>query len=97
MYLNFISYFLIFLGLYGFLFVSNNLISLLISLELMLLGLNVLFVLSGIFWNDIFGELIALNILGVTAAEAAIGLALIVIYYRFQGSIRLIKINNLKI
>ncbi len=63
----------------------------------MLLSLNILFVLSGILWDDIFGEIIALNILGVTAAEAAVGLALIVIFYRFQGSIRLNINNNIKI
>jgi NADH-quinone oxidoreductase subunit K len=94
--IKFIPFFLFFFGLYGFLFITNNMILLLICLELMLLSLNILIVLASIFWYDIFGELFVLNILGVTAAEVAIGLAIIVIFYRFQGSIKLITINNIK-
>jgi NADH-quinone oxidoreductase subunit K len=94
--INFVPFILFFFGLYGFLFIANNMILLLICLELMLLSLNILFVIATIFWYDIFGELLVLNILGVTAAEAAIGLAIIVIFYRYQGSIKLITINKIK-
>jgi len=59
----------------------------LIAIELMLLASNLLFVAFSVYLDDIFGQLVALFVLTVAAAESAIGLAILVAYYRLRGSI----------
>jgi NADH-quinone oxidoreductase subunit K len=66
------------------------------SIELMLLAVNINLVSFSIYLNDLTGQIFAIFILTVAAAETAIGLAIIVIYYRNSGTIRVQEINKLK-
>jgi NADH-quinone oxidoreductase subunit K len=66
------------------------------SIELMLLAVNINLVSFSIYLNDLTGQIFAIFILTVAAAEAAIGLAIIVIYYRNSGTIRVQEIDKLK-
>ena len=66
------------------------------SIELILLAVNINLVSFSIFTQDLTGQIFALFILTVAAAEAAIGLAIIVVYFRNKGSIRVENINSLK-
>ena len=74
----------------------KNIIVILMCIELILLAVNVNLVSFSIFINDLTGQIFALFILTVAAAEAAIGLAIIVVYYRNSGTIRVEEINKLK-
>tara|TARA_Y100000310_G_scaffold100127_1_gene97980 strand:+ start:204 stop:515 length:312 start_codon:yes stop_codon:yes gene_type:complete len=84
------------IGLVGIFLNRKNIIIILMSIELILLAVNVNLVSFSIFINDLTGQIFALFILTVAAAEAAIGLAIIVVYYRNSGTIRVEEINNLK-
>ena len=84
------------IGLVGIFLNRKNIIIILLSIELILLAVNINLVSFSIFINDLTGQIFALFILTVAAAEAAIGLAIIVIYYRNSGTIRVEEINNLK-
>jgi NADH-quinone oxidoreductase subunit K len=66
------------------------------SIELILLAVNINLVSFSIFTQDLTGQIFAMFILTVAAAEAAIGLAIIVAYYRNKGSIRIEDISSLK-
>ena len=66
------------------------------SIELMLLAVNINLVSFSIYLGDIVGQIFAMLILTVAAAEAAIGLAIIVSYYRNKGSVRVEEINEMK-
>ena len=66
------------------------------SIELMLLAVNLNFVFFSVYLDDIIGQLFALLILTVAAAESAIGLALLVVYYRVRGTIAVEYINLIK-
>ena len=68
----------------------------LMSIELILLAVNYNFILFSVYLNDISGQLFSLFILTVAAAESAIGLAILVAYYRVTGSITIKYINFLK-
>ena len=74
----------------------KNIIVILMCIELILLAVNINLVSFSIFLNDINGQVFTLFILTVAAAEAAIGLAIIVIYYRNKGSIRVEDIHGMK-
>ena len=66
------------------------------SIELMLLAINLNFIVFSVFLDDVLGQLFALLILTVAAAESAIGLALLVVYYRIRGTISIEFINLMK-
>ena len=66
------------------------------SIELILLAVNINLVSFSIYMNDISGQIFTFFILTVAAAEAAIGLAIIVVFYRNSGTIRVEEIENLK-
>ena len=83
-------------GVVGIFLNRKNIIVILMCIELILLAVNVNLVSFSIFINDLTGQIFALFILTVAAAEAAIGLAIIVIYYRNSGTIRVEEINKLK-
>ena len=68
----------------------------LMSIELMLLAVNLNFLIFSVYLDDIMGQLFALLILTVAAAESAIGLALLVVYYRIRGTIAVEFINLMK-
>ena len=84
------------IGIVGIFLNRKNLIVILMCIELLLLAVNINFVSFSIFLNDLNGQIFTLFILTVAAAEAAIGLAIIVAYYRNTGSIRVEDINSLK-
>ena len=84
------------LGMIGIFLNRKNVIVILMSIELILLAVNINLVSFSIFLNDLSGQIFTLFILTVAAAEAAIGLAIIVVYYRNSGTIRVEEIDNLK-
>ena len=83
-------------GVVGIFLNRKNIIVILMCIELILLAVNINLVSFSIFINDLTGQIFALFILTVAAAEAAIGLAIIVVYYRNSGTIRVEEINKLK-
>ena len=84
------------LGLFGIFLNRKNVIIILMSIELMLLAVNINFVAFSTHLNDLVGQIFALFVLTVAAAEAAIGLAILVVYYRNRGSIAVEDINMMK-
>ncbi len=84
------------LGILGIFLNRKNVIVILMSVELMLLAVNINLVAFSSFLGDITGQIFAIFILTVAAAEAAIGLAIIVVYYRNRGSIAVEDINMMK-
>ena len=84
------------IGVIGIFLNRKNVIVILMSIELILLSVNINLVSFSIFLNDLSGQIFTLFILTVAAAEAAIGLAIIVVYYRNAGSIHVEDINTLK-
>ncbi len=84
------------LGIIGIFLNRKNVIVILMSIELILLAVNINLVSFSSYANEITGQIFTLFILTVAAAEAAIGLAIIVSYYRIKGSIRIEDINEMK-
>ena len=84
------------IGVVGIFLNRKNIIVILMSIELILLAVNINLVSFSIYMNDLVGQIFTLFILTVAAAEAAIGLAIIVIYYRNYGTIRVQEIDKLK-
>ena len=84
------------LGVFGIFLNRKNVIVILMSIELILLAVNINFVAFSAELGDLAGHVFALMILTVAAAEAAIGLAILVIYYRNRGSIAVEDVNSLK-
>ena len=84
------------LGVFGIFVNRKNVIVILMSIELILLSVNINFVAFSSYLGDLTGQVFALLILTVAAAEAAIGLAIIVVYYRNRGSIAVDDINMMK-
>ena len=84
------------IGVIGIFLNRKNVIIILMSIELILLAVNINLVSFSVFSQDLTGQIFTMFILTVAAAEAAIGLAIIVVYYRNKGSIRVEDINSLK-
>jgi len=74
----------------------SNILIILMCIEMMLLSLNLNFIVFSVYFDDLYGQLFSLFILTVAAAESAIGLAIIIIYYRLRGSILMNQITVLK-
>ena len=91
-----VSLILFLLGIWGIFLNRKNIIIMLMSIELMLLAVNLNFVLFSVYLDDLMGQLFALYILTVAAAESAIGLALLVVYYRVRGTVAVEFIHLLK-
>ena len=85
-----------FLGIIGIFLSRKNIIVILMSVELILLAVNINLISFSVFSGDIIGQIFTMLILTVAAAEAAIGLAIIVIFYRNIGSIRVEDIHQMK-
>lgn len=83
-------------GVTGIFLNRKNIITLLMSIELILLAVNINFVAFSVMLNDITGQIFTMFILTVAAAEAAIGLAILVIYFRNRGSIAVEDINLMR-
>jgi|MGYP001251733741 NADH-quinone oxidoreductase subunit K len=84
------------IGIIGIFLNRKNIIVVLMSIELILLAVNINLVSFSVFFNDLIGQIFTLFILTVAAAEAAIGLAIIVAYYRNTGTVHVEEINSLK-
>ncbi|HUN48616.1 MAG TPA: NADH-quinone oxidoreductase subunit NuoK [Stellaceae bacterium] len=84
------------LGIFGIFLNRKNVIIILMSIELMLLAVNINFVAFSAFLHDLVGQIFAMFVLTVAAAEAAIGLAILVVYFRNRGTIAVEDINLMK-
>jgi NADH-quinone oxidoreductase subunit K len=84
------------LGVFGIFINRKNIIVILMSVELILLAVNLNMVAFSAHLSDLQGQIFALLILTVAAAEAAIGLAILVIFYRNRGSIAVEDVNQMK-
>ena len=84
------------LGVFGIFLNRKNVIVILMSIELILLSVNINMVAFSTHLNDIVGQVFALLILTVAAAEAAIGLAILVVFFRNRGSIAVEDVNMMR-
>jgi NADH-quinone oxidoreductase subunit K len=84
------------IGVLGIFLNRKNIIVILMSIELILLAVNINFVAFSSFLGDLVGQVFALFILTVAAAEAAIGLAILVVYFRNRGTIAVEDVNMMK-
>ena len=84
------------LGILGIFLNRKNIIIILMSVELILLAVNINFVAFSAYLGDLVGQVFALFILTVAAAEAAIGLAILVVYFRNRGTIAVEDVNVMK-
>ena len=84
------------LGVFGIFLNRKNLIVILMSIELILLSVNINFVAFSSFLGDLVGQVFTMFILTVAAAEAAIGLAILVVFFRNRGSIAVEDVNVMK-
>ncbi len=84
------------LGIFGIFLNRKNVIIILMSVELMLLAVNINLVAFSAHLHDLVGQIFAMFVLTVAAAEAAIGLAILVVYFRNRGSIAVEDINMMK-
>ncbi len=84
------------IGIIGIFLNRKNVIIIMMSIELILLAVNINLVAFSHFLNDLVGQVYALVVLTVAAAEAAIGLAILVVYFRNRGSIAVEDINLMK-
>ncbi|PLK25044.1 NADH-quinone oxidoreductase subunit NuoK [Porphyrobacter sp. TH134] len=91
-----VSAILFVLGVLGIFLNRKNVIVILMAVELILLSVNLNLVAFSAFMQDLVGQVFAMLVLTVAAAEAAIGLAILVIYFRTRGSIAVDDINRMK-
>jgi NADH-quinone oxidoreductase subunit K len=91
-----VSAILLTLGIFGIFLNRKNVIIILMSIELMLLAINLNMVAFSAYLGDLAGQVFAMFILTVAAAEAAIGLAILVVYFRNRGSIEVEDINLMR-
>jgi len=84
------------IGIFGIFLNRKNVIIILMSIELMLLAVNINLVAFSSFLGDLTGQVFALVVLTVAAAEAAIGLAILVVYFRNRGTIAVEDLNIMK-
>ena len=84
------------LGIFGIFLNRKNVIIILMSIELILLAVNLNLVAFSAFLGDLVGQIFAMFVLTVAAAEAAIGLAILVVYFRNRGSIEVEDINLMR-
>jgi len=84
------------IGMLGIFLNRRNIIIILMSVELILLAVNINFVAFSAYQGDLVGQVFALFVLTVAAAEAAIGLAILVVYFRNRGTIAVEDVNLMK-
>ena len=87
-----LSLILFIVGVIGFVLNRKNIILMLISIEIMLLAITLLILISSLGFDDVLGQVYAIYIIAIAGAESAIGLAILVAFYRLRGSIS-ININ----
>src|SRR5829696_9213323 len=91
-----VSSILFVLGVLGIFLNRKNVIVILMSIELILLAVNINFVAFSAFLHDLVGQVFAMFVLTVAAAEAAIGLAILVTFFRDRGSIAVADVNRMR-
>jgi NADH:ubiquinone oxidoreductase subunit K len=98
MFINQLSFnlLLLFISFIGIIFNRQNVLIVIVCIELMLLSLNLNFLLFSVYLDDTYGQIFSLLILTVAASESALGLALIILYYRIRGNITLDLLPILK-
>ena len=84
------------IGMLGLVLNRKNILIILMSVELMLLAVNMNFVVFSVYIDDILGQMFALFVLTIAAAESAIGLAILVVYYRVRGTIAVERVQNMR-
>jgi NADH-quinone oxidoreductase subunit K len=84
------------IGIFGIFVNRKNIIIILMSVELILLAVNINFVAFSTHLHDLVGQVFAMFVLTVAAAEAAIGLAILVVYFRNRGSIEVEDVNMMR-
>lgn len=84
------------LGICGIFLNRKSIITILMSIELMLLAVNINFVAFSVYLGDLTGQIFAMFVLTVAAAEVSIGLAILVVFYRNRGSIAVEDINAMR-
>jgi len=92
----YISFSIFIIGILGIFITRKNIIIILASIELMLLAINFSFIIFSVYLDDMLGQVFALLILTIAAAESAIGLAILVIYYKIRGVISVDYISTIK-
>ena len=80
------------IGISGILIIKQNIIKIFIAIEIMLLAINFNFLFFSLFLDDIIGQIFSIYILGVIGAEAAVGLGILILFYRIRG---IIDINSI--
>lgn len=91
-----VSSILFIVGITGLFMNRKSVITILMSIELMLLAVNINFVAFSVYLQDIVGQIFSIIILSIAAAEIAIGLAIVVLYFRNRNSIAIDNINQMK-
>jgi NADH-ubiquinone oxidoreductase chain 4L len=84
-----LSFVLFLIGVLGFVLNRKNLILMLISIEIMLLSITLILLISSLNFNDIMGQTYGIYVISIAGAESAIGLGILVAYYRLRGTIAL--------
>jgi len=84
------------ISVFGIFFVRTHIIIVLMCLEMILLAANLNFLIASLFVDNLLGQVYALIILSIAASESAIGLALLIVYYRLRGGISISLLNLLK-
>jgi NADH-quinone oxidoreductase subunit K len=84
------------LGLFGLVQSRKNILLVIISIELLLLSINIFLLLTSSYLDDTLGEILSIFILTVASAESSIGLAILISFYRLKGTIAMSTINLLK-
>jgi NADH-quinone oxidoreductase subunit K len=88
---------LFYIGILGLLLNRKNILIIIMSIELLLLAINLNFIIFSIYLDDILGQLFVLFILTIAAAESAIGLAILISYFKLKGTILIEKNIKLKL
>ena len=84
------------LGIWGIFLNRKNILIMLMSVELLLLAVNLNFIVFSVFLDDLIGQIFAILVLTVAASESSIGLAILVVYYRIRGTISVEYIRLMK-
>ena len=91
-----LNFSLILIGFFGIICNRTNILIVLLSIEILLLGVNLNFILYAVYLDDMLGQIFSLYIFTIAAAESAIGIALLVCFFRQQGSIYIEQLTFLK-
>lgn len=91
-----INLFIFSCGLIGLMINRKNIVIMLISIELLILAINLNFVVFSLFLDDLSGQIYSILLLALAAAESSIGLSILISYFRTKGNISILFINLLK-